>query len=125
MQIRICVCACVGALLLALGTSAWSQQPTTPATDAGAGPAIQPPSLPALEPPPDLPSGIEQTQARLRNIERQKQLVLDTQKLVALTNQLKADVDKSNKDTLSLDVIRKADEIEKLAHAIKDKMKGS
>ncbi len=61
----------------------------------------------------------------MRNLDRQKQLVLDTQKLLALANQLKSDVDKSNKDTLSLDVIRKADEIEKLARSVKEKMKGS
>jgi hypothetical protein len=32
-------------------------------------------------------------------------------------------VDKTNKDMLSLNVIRKADEIEKLAHSVKEKMK--
>jgi hypothetical protein len=36
---------------------------------------------------------------------------------------LKAEVDKTNKDMLSLNVIRKADEIEKLAHDVKEKMK--
>ena len=44
---------------------------------------------------------------------------------MALANELKSQVDKSNKDTLSLDVVRKADEIEKLAHSVKEKMKGS
>jgi len=68
---------------------------------------------------------LEQEQARLRNTDRQKQLVTDTQKLLALANQLKTDVDKSNKDMLSIDVIKKAEEIEKLAHAVKEKMKGS
>ena len=32
-------------------------------------------------------------------------------------------MDKTNKDTLSLGVIRKADEIERLAHNVKEKMK--
>jgi hypothetical protein len=36
---------------------------------------------------------------------------------------LKAEVDKTNKDMLSLNVIRKADEIEKLAHNVKEKMR--
>jgi nitric oxide reductase activation protein len=67
---------------------------------------------------------IEEQQARMRNNERQKQLVDDTAKLLSLANELKADVDKSSKDTLSLDVVRKADEIEKLAHSVKEKMKG-
>ena len=38
--------------------------------------------------------------------------------------ELKAYVDKSNENVLSLEVIRKAEEIEKLAHSVKDKMKG-
>jgi hypothetical protein len=37
---------------------------------------------------------------------------------------LKADVDKTNEHTMSLEVIRKADEIEKLAHSVKENMKG-
>jgi hypothetical protein len=36
---------------------------------------------------------------------------------------LKAEVDKTTKDTLSLGVIRKADEIEKLAKTVREKMK--
>ena len=68
---------------------------------------------------------MEEQQVKTRNMERQKQLVDDTQKLVALANELKTDVDKSSKDTLSLDVVRKADEIEKLAHNVKDRMKNA
>jgi hypothetical protein len=68
---------------------------------------------------------LERDQAKLRNADRQKQIVADTQKLVALANELNAAVEKSNKDTLSLDVIRKADEIEKLAKSVREKMKGS
>jgi nitric oxide reductase activation protein len=60
-----------------------------------------------------------------RNAERQRKLVEDTEKLVALVTQLKVEVDKSTKDTLSLDVVRKADEIEKLAKSVKEKMKGT
>jgi hypothetical protein len=68
---------------------------------------------------------LEQEQAKLRNTDRQRKLVADTERLVALANELKSQVDKSNKDMLSLDVVRKADEIEKLAHSVKEKMKGS
>jgi hypothetical protein len=57
------------------------------------------------------------------NAERKKQIADDTEKLLKLANDLKAEVDKSNKDTLSLSVIRKADEIERLAHVVKEKMK--
>jgi len=58
-----------------------------------------------------------------RNTQRQQQLVKDTDKLLALATELKSDVDKTNKDVLSIDVIKKADEIEKLAKSVKDRMK--
>lgn len=48
----------------------------------------------------------------------------DTDKLLKLSIELKAYVDKSDENVLSLDVIKKADEIEKLAKSVKDKMKG-
>jgi nitric oxide reductase activation protein len=63
-------------------------------------------------------------QEKMRNNDRQKRLVADTDKLLALATDLKAQVDKSTKDTLSVDVIKKADEIEKLAHSVKERMKG-
>jgi hypothetical protein len=130
-----------GGLMLALGSAAWGQ--TTAASSglgsmAGAlqgsgsggggrgsssGQATAPPSI---EPPDvSIPPQAEEEQSKLRNVERQKQLVADAQKLLSLANELKEDVDKSTKDTLSLDVIRKADEIEKLAHTVKEKMKGT
>ena len=42
----------------------------------------------------------------------------------SLATALKQYVDKSNENTLSVDVIKKAEEIEKLAHTIREKMKG-
>src|SRR5258705_886600 len=63
-------------------------------------------------------------QQRMRITERQKRLVADTEKLVALTTALKEQVDESNKDILSLDMIKKAEEIEKLAHSVKERIKG-
>ncbi len=69
--------------------------------------------------------GMETHMAERRNSERQKTLVADTDKLLALAQQLKADVDKSNKDTLSLDVVKRAEQIEKLARSVKEKMRGN
>ncbi len=57
------------------------------------------------------------------NTERKKQIVDDTAELLKLAGDLNAAVNKTSKDTLSLDVIRKADEIERLAHSVKEKMK--
>jgi len=66
----------------------------------------------------------EEKQAKLRNDDRQKRLVADTDKILALVTDLKAQVDKSSKDAPSADLIKKTDEIEKLAHSVKERMKG-
>jgi hypothetical protein len=57
------------------------------------------------------------------NAARKKQIADDSAKLLKLATDLKTEVDKTSKDTLSLNVIRKADEIEKLAHDVKERMK--
>jgi hypothetical protein len=48
-------------------------------------------------------------------------LQADTEKLYKLTQELKAEVAKSNKDTLSVPVVKKAQEIERLAKSIKER----
>lgn len=58
------------------------------------------------------------------NLQRQQEIKKDAEKLLELATELKQSVDKSNENTLSLDVIKKADQIEKLAKTVKDKMKG-
>ncbi len=60
---------------------------------------------------------------KMREDERHKKLMSDAQRLIALTGELKAELDKASKDELSLDVVRKAAEIEKLAHDVKERMK--
>ena len=55
----------------------------------------------------------------------QAQIIADTQKLLKLSQELKAEVAKSNKDTLSLTVIKKAEEVEKLAKTLKDELNKS
>jgi hypothetical protein len=89
----------------------------------------QSPARPGVELPPIGPVDpispqLQEQQERSRNSDRQKRLVADTDKLLTLATQLKQDVDKSNKDVLSVDVVKKADEIEKLAHSVKERMKG-
>jgi len=116
-------------LLLACGVLSIAQQPQnsqqnnqqnngTQANDPGPGRAW------AIAGP--IPISVAQPgQANLdaANAERRKQLAEDSARLVKLATDLKAEVDKTTKDTLSLSVIRKADEIEKLAHSVKEKMK--
>jgi hypothetical protein len=55
--------------------------------------------------------------------DKQKKLAADTDKLLAMATDLKQQVDKTNKDVLSVDVIKKAEEIEKLARSLKNEMK--
>ena len=62
--------------------------------------------------------------AKKQNLKRQQDLKKDTDKLLELATQLKQYVDKTSENTLSLEVIKKAEEIEKLAHSVKEKMKG-
>ena len=86
---------------------------------------------PVLTTPPDANAQMEmrdqqQTQPAdyaAANVERKKQISDDSTKLLKLATELKTEVDKTTKDTLSLDVIRKADEIERLARSVKEKMK--
>jgi hypothetical protein len=57
------------------------------------------------------------------NAERKKLIADESALLLKLATDLKTEVDKTDKDTLSLSVIRKADVIEKLARDVKEKMK--
>ena len=57
------------------------------------------------------------------NKDRAQRIKRDTDKLLELATELKQYVDKTNENVLSVDVIRKADEIDKLAKSIREKMK--
>ena len=59
------------------------------------------------------------------NKQRQKKIRDDTEKLFQLATELKAAVEKSNENVLSVDVVRKAGEVEKLAKRVKENMKES
>ena len=87
------------------------------------------PSVPSAAPPSNPNEDAWEVQQRKQlqkqqNLQRQQELKKDTEKLLELATELKQSVDKSSENTLSLDVIRKAEQIEKLAKSIKDKMKG-
>lgn len=59
-----------------------------------------------------------------QNLQRQQDIKKDTDQLLELATELKQYVDKTNENIISLNVIKKAEQIEKLAHAVKEKMKG-
>ena len=129
---------CAGILVAAPGT-AYSQNSNAQAAQTpGTGPAPKPSGVSPLEAAPvpeakPAPDADGQTEARGNETkpqasgaaisERKKQIAVDSAELLKLATDLKAEVDKTSKDTLSLNVIRKADEIEKLAHSVKEKMK--
>jgi hypothetical protein len=115
--------ACLLAIVAFAGTAQPGQQSPTPNPDK----SIHDPALTAL-PDPNAQMEMRDQQTKQQNysaanVERRKQIADDTAKLLKLASDLKSEVDKTNKDTLSLGVIRKADEIEKLAHSVKEKMK--
>jgi hypothetical protein len=90
-----------------------------------------PPPSPRLDVPqpgdtgPSVPPQIQKEMEKKANEQRQADLKRDTDKLLKLSTELKEYVDKSNENILSVDVIKKADEIEKLAHSVKSRMRGN
>ena len=60
---------------------------------------------------------------RQANEQRHKRMLDDANKMVQLSNELKADVEKTQKDELSIEVLKKAAEVEKLAHDVQQRMK--
>jgi len=92
-----------------------------------AGPLQQQQRIPGIEqkPPEDEERArVERGMAKKASQERQADLKRDTDKLLKLATELKQYVDKSNENVLSLDVLKKAEAIEKLARSVKEKMKG-
>lgn len=66
---------------------------------------------------------LEDRRLKEANKKRQDDIREDTEKLFQLATELKDAVDKSNEHELSLNVVRKAEEVEKLAKKVKEKMK--
>jgi hypothetical protein len=71
--------------------------------------------------PDVLGARMAEQQARSRNSERQKRLEADTERLLGLVSDFKEQVDKGLSPA---DLSRKAEEIEKLAKSVKDRMRG-
>jgi hypothetical protein len=97
------------------------------AQQAAQGSAAQSPvtQAPAAQAPAAAKTTADAPKPTTPQTPQQKQLADDTAKLLILANELKTELDKSSKDTLSLSVIRKAEQVEKLAHKVRDEMKGS
>ena len=68
---------------------------------------------------------IQKQQAIAANQQRQIEIRRDTEKMAELTQELKEYLAKTEPGVMSLDAIKKVDQIEKLAHSVKGKMKQS
>jgi hypothetical protein len=104
------------AVILGMGLASTAGAPgQSPAQDPQDVPQTQPApedAPPAPSPPPAPPAD-----------PAQQQLQKDTAELLQLVQDLKVEVDKAGSDTLSLAALRKADEIQKLAKNLKERMK--
>ena len=107
----------------------WSEQGTIPVLPGGPNPGLgidqgRPLNGQRSDPEDEQRMRAEREMAKRANQERQNQLKRDTEHLLKLATELQEYVDKSNENILSLNVVKKAEEIEKLAHSVKEKMKG-
>lgn len=103
------------------GQSRQNPPPIMSPTPSANMPPLGRPDSNATDP---LNARMEEQQIRSRNSDRQKRLISDTDKLLTLTKQLKEDVEGSDKPLQPNDVQKRAEEIEKLAKSVKDRMKG-
>jgi len=78
---------------------------------------VMPPGIQQSAPEDEGRAKLEKDMAKKANQERQADLRRDTEKLLKLATELKESVDKTSESTLSLSVIKKAEEIEKLRTA--------
>ena len=105
--------------LLAFEKFSFTQQPQPQP------PPIMRPNGPGEEPGTSIPPQVQKEMAKRANEQRQAELKRDTERLLKLSTELKDYVEKTNENMLSLEVIKKAEEIEKLAHSVKTKMRGN
>lgn len=108
-------------LLFLLAAFASTQTPTPSTQQSGAA------ATPAPTPDHKVDNAAAQNavndQAKPGDDARQAQLVADTAKLFQLAQELQAEVAKSGKNTLSISVMKKAAEVEKLARSLKERMR--
>ena len=95
-----------------------TKAPTDPGTNASSQASDQ------NKQKPTSPTSHDSTAVKSTPTEARKaQILEDTNRLYHMAEELKAEVAKSNKDILSVAVVKKADEIEKLAKSLKERMR--
>jgi len=68
---------------------------------------------------------VQREQAIAANLQRQAEIKRDTQKMFQLTGELRDYLEKAGQGVMSMDALKKVEQIEKLAHGVKSKMKQS
>lgn len=118
---HVMVCSLLLAGLLTLVPSANAQQgDVLPSPPTAGGAPVHDPSAGISG--PVLPPSIRYHQKKMLAEKGEKELKADTEQLLKLAQQLKASVDKTDRNVLSIEVIKKTKEIEKLAKEIREKM---
>jgi hypothetical protein len=87
----------------------------------------RPAALAFQEPPDPVDSIHHDTRAKMEKERREdewKKLKDDTDKLVQAATDLKEMIEKSNKDTFSISIVKKAEDVEKILKDIKRRAKG-
>jgi hypothetical protein len=115
------VCGLVCALVCALPGRSQSSGGSNGGQGQGMGNMHPHPDLSPLSPDDADPAMFER-RIRALNIERQKQIVADTDKLLKLARELNEEVAKANTGTLTLDELHKIADIEKLARDVRQRM---
>jgi hypothetical protein len=117
VSLLLCCLVMLGTTLMYAAGPAISPKPRQQGTD---GQITQRGEQDIPKPDPEL----ERKMAKARLTERYTDLKRDSEKLLEMATELKQYVDKSNEQVLSMDVIKKCEEIEKLAKRVRTKMKG-
>ncbi|MGH9650970.1 MAG: hypothetical protein ACRD3I_10930 [Terriglobales bacterium] len=99
------------------------KEPTAEVSAAEPDPQVRRNPFPREEEDP-IRKDIEKRRLKALNKERFKDLKRDTDKLLELATELKTHVDKADENMLSLEVLKKTEQIEKLAKSVREKMKG-
>jgi cell shape-determining protein MreC len=111
------------AVLLMLCSAILLQTSVAPAVMAQAPASQHGQGLGSSEPLDPAVARLEKEAQKRRNLQREQEIRQDSEKLLELATELKQYVDKTNEHVISLDVIRKAEQIEKLAKVVREKMK--
>ena len=112
-------------MALACGVTGHSQTPNlNPSSDITTHPGLDRSQQPVISTadPSDLDPVAQQRRLRALNIERQKEMVADANKLLKLAKELNDEVAAAHEDSLTPAQIHKIAEIEKLAHSVKERM---